>query len=307
MSVTRIPYADLDEKLKNQLQKSSLFASESFCNLFKTAGGNPVCFLLSNENHPTVALVGVEFGLSIFKRFQSMPDGCYSSLISLDGNDPINSRDALNILDAVKNCGYTKSFIFDYHSHFPKVTNYTVSICTTQIASISPEWQPPDKKLLSEIRKAEKEGVEIIPYDKEKYADQFYSLVESTAHRHGKKAWYCLEFYDSLADLACTDKRIDWTIVTHDSKLAASHINFRINDTLINWQVHFDKKYSFLKPNQYLLYRAAIKAAQAGAKFLNLGATPSDAESLEAYKRKWGGQEYRYNCIEMKSLLGKLF
>ena len=51
----------------------------------------------------------------------------------------------------------------------------------------------------------------------------------------------------------------------------------------------------------------AIKAAKEGAKILNLGATPPEAETLEVYKRKWGGQEYNYRCIEMKSLLGKLF
>jgi hypothetical protein len=307
MKVTRALYNNLDPEIKETLRNNSLFASESFCNLFKTINGNPVCYLLEKDNQPVVALTGVEFGRGIFKRFQSMPDGCYSSLIPLDEKILPDENDARAILNAINRAGYIKSYIFDYHAHFPSNINYIITNCNTQQVTVSPEWQPPDKKLLSEIRKAQNEGVEITPYDKVKHAGQFFALAKSTAHRHSKTMRYPEEFYNSLADIASEDNRVSWSIVLHDGLLATSHINFRIGETLLNWQVHFDKQFSFLKPNQFLLYHAAIQAANDGATILNLGSSPPDADSLEVYKRKWGGCDYNYGCIEMKSLLGKLF
>ena len=77
-------------------------------------------------------------------------------------------------------------------------------------------------------------------------------------------------------------------------------------DMVINWQVFFDKQFSFLKPNQYMLYYAARYHAEKGIRFLNLGASPEGAESLDSYKKKWGGNEHRYNCNIYSSTIGRL-
>jgi CelD/BcsL family acetyltransferase involved in cellulose biosynthesis len=121
--------------------------------------------------------------------------------------------------------------------------------------------------------------------------------MEQTEKRHGRKPKYIRSFFTALFDLAQKDDRIDWTIVQVENRAAASHINLIDNDQLLNWQVYFDKDYSWLKPNQYLLVQAAQRAYTVGVTKLCLGATPDDADGVAAYKKKWGGQPHRYQTL----------
>ncbi|MFZ5980322.1 MAG: hypothetical protein ACOYVF_06785, partial [Candidatus Zixiibacteriota bacterium] len=66
------------------------------------------------------------------------------------------------------------------------------------------------------------------------------------------------------------------------------------------------KKFSSLKPNQYILYHTAKELAGRGVRYLNLGSSPADAESLEKYKIKWGGDTFEYPCFRKQSWLGKI-
>ena len=55
-----------------------------------------------------------------------------------------------------------------------------------------------------------------------------------------------------------------------------------------------------------MLFEAAKQLSKRGIRFLNLGATPEDAEGVRVYKEKWGGVEYTYHCYIKHSLLGRL-
>ena len=75
-------------------------------------------------------------------------------------------------------------------------------------------------------------------------------------------------------------------MVERENDVAASHIYFIDNDTALNWQIYFNKKFSSLKPNQYILFTMARRLAAEGVRYLNLGATPPEASGLETYKNK---------------------
>jgi CelD/BcsL family acetyltransferase involved in cellulose biosynthesis len=132
------------------------------------------------------------------------------------------------------------------------------------------------------------------------------ALMEKTEQRHGRRPKYTPAFFESLAGLAVTDERIVWRYVEHDGRAAASHIFLRDGNMLLSWQIYFDKTFSFLKPNQYLLHDTATRLAAKGVTTLNLGASPEGAAGLATYKKKWGGEVYRYRMLHGESLLGKL-
>ena len=109
-----------------------------------------------------------------------------------------------------------------------------------------------------------------------------------------------------MAKLAMADTRIIWPVCEHEGRIAASHIYLVENDMVLYWQAFFDKEAASLKANQFMTWSTARECRRVGTKRLNLGASPPEAESLTDYKSKWGGETFKYNCYQRRSLLGRV-
>ncbi len=137
--------------------------------------------------------------------------------------------------------------------------------CETTLVDISdPEWVPPDEKLRSEIRKAEREGITMEPFEWGRHHEHFLRLMEATERRHGNPPRYPPEFFRRLADLAGRDDRVHWVWCEHEGKPACSHIYILEGGMLQVWQIYFDKAFSFLKPNQYISFAMCRRMAARG-------------------------------------------
>ncbi len=305
IEVVRLTENEFTSELSSLLDQSSFFCSTSFLRLWDSVGGHPVCWVARVERKIVAALPGVEFGLSAVRRFQSMPDGCYGRLVGNHASsDFVSSGQA--ILQAIRKQRYVSSNIYDFYGDFPSSDEFDRQECVTLMVDIGPDWEPPDSKIRSEIRKSEREGATVRSFDSKRDFDGFVGLVNATSQRQGIKRKYDDQFYRALAKLAERDQRVRWYWLDYQDKSVASHINFVEHDMLVNWQVVSDREFSFLKPNQLLLATAVQKAVASGLTKLNLGATPIDAENLLAYKKKWGGSEYKYQRLTSQSILGKL-
>jgi len=306
MKVRRCQESDLPSATINEITGGSLFGSVAFGRLWETVGGRPVYWTVYDGERVIALLPAVEFGLRPVRRLQSMPDGCYGRMYisAKAGAEAPDMAVALQV--ALTEAEYGKVFLYDYYGWCREHRSYQTEACATSIVDISsPKWEPPDKKMQSEIRKAQREGIEV-----RKFAlanmDRFVSLMQQAEAEHGRKAKYPRQFFEALAVLAESDDRVQWLWCEHEGKAAASHINLIENDMVINWQVYFDRQFSFLKPNQFMLFHAAHELAGKGVKYLNLGASPDEAENLRAYKKKWGGVERTYFCHVWLSALGKM-
>ncbi len=306
MNFIRLSDKEFSKFSENDLSGHSLYNSLAFLNLWKSIGGTPVFWAVEEDSNILAMLCGVEFGNSLIKRFQSMPDGCYCQPLIRSSNK--NQLEIYEfILNRLQKEKYSKIFIYDFNKTFKPNSNYDIQTCTTNIIDISSnDWEPPDKKIQSEIRKAEREGVIVQRFDANKQMDAFIRLMIATEERHNRKPKYSRSFYEQLAQMAETDSRIEWAWVEYEGKGAASHIYFIDNEQALNWQVFFDKDYSFLKPNQLITYQTAKKLSSSGVRYFNLGANPAGSENLESYKKKWGGENYEYPCYVYKSFLGKI-
>lgn len=288
------------------LTSESFFASYDFMHIWESMSGKSVCWIVEENNEIVAVLPAVEFGVGTLKRMQALPDGCYSSIFTKE-----NAQTAIykkELLKAVLSYGYQKIFIYDFYNTIIEADAYYKSQCQTTLVDVSsPDWQPPDKKLQSEIRKAERENVHVEKFHKEKHLKQFIALMKQTEKRHDRKAKYFDAFFAALAELAETDKRIIWNWCEHEGNAVSSHINFVEQNQIINWQVYFDKQFSFLKANQKMLFELAKTARYKNIQYINLGASPIEAPTLSEYKNKWGGVIKEYVCYSHKSLLGKIF
>ncbi len=307
MKVRRCQFSEIQSDQVDSLTKNSFFASRGFMDLWSRVGGKPVCWVAESGDVLRGVFPGVEFGRGPLKRFYSMPDGCYGRMFFASGNDADNRAISKLVMREIAQAGYLKAYVYDFYNRLSGNSSFTTEKCETSIIDISGNtWAPPDKKIQSEIRKAEKEGVTVTAFDREQHMEKFLALMQSTEERHRREPKYSGWFFEDLAKLAETDNRVVWLWCEHEGQAVSSHINFIEAPMALNWQVYFDKSFSFLKANQYLLYNFARKIGRAGVTRLNMGASPPDAENLIQYKQKWGGRTYTYNCYRRRSRLGRL-
>lgn len=290
------------------LSSHSLYASRVFLDIWRSMGGRPTVWVVEQDSEIIAAMTAVEFGRGPLARLQVMPDGLPGKMIHWGGPSDLNAASERALFDSVRSFGYTKVYFTDFDTRLTVPEGYDTVTCETAVVDFAdPDWLPPDKKLQSEIRKAERDGVEPTAFDAERDLDGFLALTRATERRHGGSVRYNDDFYRALAEAATGDDRILWTVVRDSESLAASHIYFRDGENALYWQSCLDKEKSHLKPNQALLFDASRRLRAAGVRRLNLGQSPPQAEGLEIFKQKWGGISYRYPCYVYKSLLGKIW
>ena len=284
----------------------SFFGSPGFANLWCTLGGKPVYWLVEQGNRIVAVLPGVEFGIRPLKRFYAMPAGCYARLFYNPDITVDRERIARMVLDALADRRYFKLFVYDFYESLPADSRFVIQTRTTTLLDISdPNWQPPERNLRQEIRKAVREGIHVEKFDSDRHFSQFLHLVRLSEKRIGRRCPFSTEFFRTLAMLAEEDKRVQWVWSEHNGQAVSSHIFLVEHDNLLFWQMYFEKALTFLKPNQYVPFVTAKIMAREGVKWLNFGASPENAPGVVFYKKKWGGKLYSYNCYVMKRGLGK--
>ncbi|MEK7775450.1 MAG: GNAT family N-acetyltransferase [Candidatus Zixiibacteriota bacterium] len=298
---------DLSAELATVVVRHSLFASHPFMDVWKALSGHVVFWVAEEEGNIAAVLAGVEFGRKPLARFQSLPDGI-PSVFACQGITHDRVHLASQILDGLSQHGYIKTFVTDFDNSFPPHSTFHRAEMVTHVVDISnPSYEPSDKTLMSEIRKAEREHTSVVPFNWSKHGGRFIDLVAISETRHGRLPKYPSPFFERLAVVAEHDDRIIWMWCEHEGRAVASHIYFIQGDNAINWQIYYDKDFPFLKANQLTTWRTIADLRARGVTRLNLGASPDEAEGLVAYKSKWNAVEHSYSILEKKSWLGKLW
>jgi hypothetical protein len=306
MKVARYPLTHISWDDVAPLIGSSFFGSFGFANLWRTLGGKPVYWLVEQDNRIVAVFPGVEFGIKPLKRFYAMPAGCYARIFYDPDITADREQVARMILDALIAQRYMKLFIYDFHKSVPVDPRFNMQTYTTTLVDVSdPDWQPPEKNLRQEIRKAVREGIHVEKFDSDKHFSQFLHLVRVSEERVGCKCSFSVEFFKAMAALADEDRRVQWAWCEHNGQAVSSHIFFVEYDNLLFWQVYFEKALTFLKPNQYVPYATAKRLAQEDVKWLNFGTSPENAPGTTFYKKRWGGRPYCYYRYAMMRGLGK--
>jgi len=307
MTVSRYTLDQLDQPLQAALTRLSLFASPRFASIWGAKRGHPVFWTAQQDTRTVAVLPGVEFGSGPLARFQAMPDGLPGRIVMIDCDHSEQPEVVEAILSAVQRHGYAKVFVTDFFSEYDHGHGMTREEQTAPLVDIAhDDWLPPDKTLVGELRKAEREGVVVQAFDVRRHLAPFIALLRDTERRLKIKARYPDPFYAALAELASTDNRVVWRIVEHEGTAVASHVYLVDGDTALYWIACLDKEHSFLKANQFMLYSQARAFAATGVVRLNLGQSPPEAESLHTFKDKWGARPYTYSRLTSQSLLGRI-
>ena len=308
ITVDRLSADELPVELALSLARLSLFSSPAFASLWKTIGGTDVYWVASEAGRLRAVLSGVEWRHWPIARFQSMPHGLYARMYV----DPEAGNSAAKItkelVRKIVHAGYAKISIHDYHLALPRPVGFEQLTSTTTLVDIShSDWEPPDRTVKQEVRRAEREGVQARGFNIEQDLDPFLALAVAVDVRIGRRPKYSPPFFKALARLALEDKRARWNVAQIGGRLVASHIYFIDGNMSLVWQTYFDKSVPQLKPNPFLLLKSIEQLVSEGVKFLNLGATPDRASGVAAFKEKWGGVTYEYPWYRHHTLLGRLW
>ncbi|MFZ5979123.1 MAG: GNAT family N-acetyltransferase, partial [Candidatus Zixiibacteriota bacterium] len=242
MQIKRYNPSHLDEAAVRRLDGFSLLTSVGFAGLWTAAGGRPVYWTAEINDRVVAVLPGVEHGRGPLKRFQALPDGLYATIVFTDPGDERRPEIARDMLRAMADYGYMKLHISDYFSYFTKIPEVELLMSRTTLVNIAGrDWTPPDRKIQSEIRKAEREGVAVEAFDVDRHFECFMALMRQTEKRHRRRPKYSPEFFRALAALAKNDDRVIWKYVAVGGEAAAAHIYFVVADTVLNWQIYFNK------------------------------------------------------------------
>lgn len=305
MNVTRQAPEELPADLQAELHRFSLFSSPQFAAVWQAKAGRPICWTVGDQERIRASLVGLEFGRGPLTRFQAMPDGLPAAVcFSEDASDHESLARAL--LGGIASHGYAKVFITDYQNHLPDVAGLDQIACETAEVLTAADWNPPDKTLCAEIRKAEREAVQVHRFDAAHHLESFLALLRHTESRLGIAPRYPDDFYARLAAQAARDPRIVWEVIQSGNRVVASHVYLCGPENALYWISCLDKEFSYLKATQYLLWSRARAFAGEGCTRLNLGQTPPESDSLDSFKMKWGARRYAYRQLSARTLLGRL-
>lgn len=310
MKAVRLTAGELTDAARETLHGHSCFASPGFANLWQSVGGRPVYFAAETDSGLAALLPAIEFGRKPLLRLQAMPDGCYSSLVMINQDLEVAeiAKAGSVILDAIADYGYARVFITDQQNLFVTTKKYEVQTCATTLVDISdPDWKPAERNVGTEIRAAQRRGVKVIPFERERHLDSFLSLLQSLKDSPQRVPKNPEQFYSALADLSNTDSRVRWLVIEHEQKVVASLVSVVERDMVLAWHGCFDRELgSALKPNNLLFHSIVSIVRPLGVRYFNLGATPPGATGAETFKKKWGGEQYTYQTLVLRSGLGKL-
>ncbi len=291
-----------------RLAGTSFFASAGFLSLWTAHAGNPGAWLVEDGGRPVAMLPGVEYGAGAIARFASGPDDCYGGLRL----DPTVEEDrtgiAAAVFEQVAQHGYAKIWVFDFHRTLSAApAGFTTTVAETRLVDISaPDWTPPDRALLTQIRHAERADLRIERFDWDRHAGGFLALARGTAAWQGHRLRHAQGFYRALAALAERDDRVVWCWCEHHGRPVASHIYFVESGMLQAWQSHHDRRFAALHANPYIRFQLCREYARRGVGRLNVGSTPTGAVGLAAYKARWGGDLVRYPAYVRIGPLGRV-
>ncbi len=307
MEVLRLRLADIDLDKQPWLRGDSLLSSPGFLGLWKAEGGTPVCLAVVENGAPIAALPGIEFGRFAWRRFQAAPHGCYARLLNAPDHEHRRPEAADAILTFLAEAPYARAIIYDFHHHFDEHEDFDSRVAATRLVDIDADWQPPDRKLRQQIRRAIRDGCNVEEFDAGRHLDGFMELMKLTTARTGHDPGLSRSFFERLAELARRDRRVRWTwFDDDDGRPVASNVFLVEQDQLLHWQACYDPSYSRMQPNKWVPWLMIRQVLKEGVSTFNLGASPAGAEGVDEYKRKWGGGLREYRCLIRSRGLGKI-
>jgi hypothetical protein len=245
---------NLPEQPWSQLTDDWIYTNPEFAEVWRSLKGKPVFLVEEKENSFRAGMAGIMFGKSMFRRFQSMPDGLKGGPVYAED---ITASEITQFINDI--CNWLKSMnVMRADIHFPQNEIDTPFFIRreneTHILHLDrAKIEQREKNLRKHISAAKKRDSEIVIPGDISNIDQYYRLSVLTAERHGSKPRYPKRLLEKLLQLSLTDEHLVWPVVEYKGQPIAFRICFVERNEMFTWQYYSDKNYSQLRPGYLLL------------------------------------------------------
>jgi Acetyltransferase (GNAT) domain len=154
------------------------------------------------------------------------------------------------------------------------------------------------------IRKADREGIDITFGHTRQNLETFYGLHCKTRKRHGlpPQPW---SFFGKIHERILAAQKGFVALAAYRKQQVAGAIYFHFKDVGIYKYGASEKTFQHLRPNNLLMWRAIERLRDKGLSRLELGRTEQGNEGLRRFKTGWGAKEkkllyYRYELKKEK-------
>jgi len=246
------------------------------------------------------------------KSFLSLPYGAYGSALFKSNIDEKSKKE---LWDYFTNYLNDNSFSFielvDYDGLLANIDlpRFEKVNCFTHIIELgnAESYKPARDRVERHIRSGLKKQVDINQIDDVGLIEKFYNLYEQTEKRHGRsKPMYGKKFFQVLFDRLSISTALYWLAAYHEGQMIGSQINFIHGDALYYWQGVMDFEKREMKQAYLLMHNSINHAIGLDLRWVNLGASPPDAEGLIDYKESWGAVRRDYSIYRRKSFLHRV-
>lgn len=158
------------------------------------------------------------------------------------------------------------------------------------------------------IKKAEKEGVEVEITAAPKAIVDFYRLNCMTRREHGLPP-QPFSFFQVFSDKVIAGGGAFIAQAIFENRVIASNIYIMFGRKAIYKYGASDRKYNHLRANNLVMWKAIECCCEIGVETLGLGRTELDHEGLRQFKNGWNAREYaidyyRYSFAEGRFIKG---
>jgi FemAB-related protein (PEP-CTERM system-associated) len=152
-------------------------------------------------------------------------------------------------------------------------------------------WSKLRKPVQRQIKKSQKDGVQIRVAEKREDMFLYYNLhLQTRAKKHGMPV-QSRKYFATLWDTFAVSDTLRLLLAEYEGNTIAGIILFASGTTLHYSYGASDEKYLKLAPNNLLFWNAITWGCEHGYKAFDLGRTARDNEGLMEFKRRWGAVE----------------
>jgi hypothetical protein len=141
------------------------------------------------------------------------------------------------------------------------------------------------------IKKAEKEGVQLTISDSLDSMNQFHRLNCLTRRDHGLPP-QPYNFFKNIYDEIISKRMGFISLATYNNIVIAGNVYFLFGEMVIYKYGASDRNYQHLRANNLVMWEAIKWSCENGYKNLYFGRTETDNEGLRQFKSGWGTKEY---------------
>jgi CelD/BcsL family acetyltransferase involved in cellulose biosynthesis len=166
-------------------------------------------------------------------------------------------------------------------------------LCVRPLLSLSEDrdvaWSRLHKSVRQEVRKAQKQGVQVRVAQRREDVAYYYRLhVQTYCQKHGVLSQPAQFFYD-LWDCFAANNTLQLLLAEYEGQIIAGTILLASgNKTLKYAYGASDRRYLHLAANRLLLWNAVVWGCEQGYQILDMGSTARQNEGLMQFKLRWG-------------------